>query len=374
MPPNPDIVFDPSRYPETPGCYLIKTNGKVIYAGKATNLRRWLSTYFNLKANPTTPKSHFDDKVARMVARMDDIEVILLHSEVESLILVNKLIQRYHPLFNLATMRDDIGYAWIVQTNEPFPRFLPDIKGRTSKALKHLHGEENIQRFGPFLSGAVRELLLQCINENFGIRTCDPLPQKTCFFYHLKVCSAPCEGKISVEEYAARVAQAAEQLSAPHLKLTGYLEGKMQAAAEAMEYERARRIRDQIQGIKSAFERQVVERDIHHDQDVVYVHEGKALVMHLKQGAIQELELSDAPSGEDAPAASAYLRQRYLHNCPPELITTSLPAAGSLASELTSSNGYPVTISLPTQGLDYDLLDIARMNHAYRVNLSAVRR
>lgn len=368
MPVKNEFLFDPSRYPETPGCYLIKNAEKVIYAGKARNLRRRLSTYFNLKANPSRTKSHYDEKVARMVRSIDDIEAILLHTEVESLILENNLIKRYHPIFNLAFLRDDRGYTYIIQTAENFPRFLPYIKGRANRALERLQEGEISHRFGPFLSSAVRALLLGCINENFGIRTCDPMPKKACFYYHLQVCSGPCEGRISVEEYAGRVAQAAEQLSAPHLKLTGYLEGKMQAAAEAMEFERARRIRDQIRSLKSAFEKQVVERDIQHDQDVVYVHEGKALIVHLEHGAIQELNLCDAPPGEDQQATASFLRQHYCQGCPPEIITASLPYADLLQAELSACNGYPVIITVPLEGPDYDLLDIARMNHAYRVS------
>ncbi len=206
-----------------------------------------------------------------------------------------------------------------------------------------------------------RNTLLKVVSEACGLRVCDPMPHKVCFHYHLKRCSGPCEHLITSGEYTEAIERASGFLSAPHLHLIGYLTQQMQTAADLMEFERAAHIRDQIQVMQSIFERQVVERDIDHDQEVLFRQSGKALRMRLQRGALIEIEW--LPSG-----AEDLLFFYASHPLPPEIILNTLPEMPTLTALIQQS----VRITVPQLGLAFDLLEIARLNYEYRASLHAV--
>ena len=351
------FTYRSASYPTGAGCYLMKNAaGQVIYVGKARNLRRRLGQYFQARQQ--------NGKIAALAAAVAQIEVILVNTEVESLILENNLIKRYKPPFNVMLMSDHSGYTYIVQTEETFPRFVSYRKNRINKAFEKNQTLCIEKRFGPYLTREVCDLLLKCVNETFGIRTCDPMPRKVCFLYHLQRCSGPCEGVISAAEYARNVAQAADLLAAPHLHLITILTEKMQEAAQALAFERAQHLRDQIAALRTVFEKQVVERDILYDQDVVYQQDGGRVVLHLRRGALMTLEWL-----QDGLSLTAFLLRHYHQGAVPEVLVEDFAQAEEVQARLGQVSGGKVRLTRvnPQQtGPEADLMQIARKNHEYR--------
>jgi excinuclease ABC subunit C len=357
--------FDAKRYPTQPGCYLMKdAGGQVIYVGKAKNLRRRLGSYFR-SPGKGGPRRR-DRKTARLVAHVADIEVILVNNEAESLILENNLIKEYKPRYNRKLIKEDTGYYYIAVTEEDLPRFVPYRKKRLNKRLK---GQAIGRRFGPYTSFRFREVLLEYVCDNFQIRTCQPMPQRVCLRYHLDKCGGICEQKVSAEAYADAVGQAATFLSREHADLIRHMKSRMWEHVEQLEFEKAQRIRDQVEALENTLEKQVVERDVQHDQDIVYFGERKVLVTRAKRGMIQDLRLFDLdPANHYAEACEHFLLSHYAQDGPGELIVNRLRDPGRVEQALAAAYGHRVRITLPTQGVACELFKFCKLNYDYRVS------
>ncbi|HET7770711.1 MAG TPA: GIY-YIG nuclease family protein, partial [Chloroflexota bacterium] len=192
------FVFESRRYPRTPGCYLMRgTSGKILYVGKAKSLRDRLASYFQ-----GTPEV---GRIRRLVANVARVEVILVETEAESLVLEDTLIKHHQPSYNRARRSEEDGYYYIGQTDEPWPRLVPFRKHRINKRL----GEAPPARtYGPYVSRKYRDVLLRLTSERFGIRSCDALPSRTCFLYELQRCLAPCAGKVTAAAYRTALRRA----------------------------------------------------------------------------------------------------------------------------------------------------------------------
>jgi excinuclease ABC subunit C len=352
------FTFDGRHYPTEPGCYLMKNmQGRVIYVGKAKNLRRRLASYFQQR-----PRQR---RIRRLIENIRDIEVILVNNEAESLILENNLIKLHHPRYNRALMRAGSGYPYIILTGEDFPRLLPYHKNRYNPELALVKDHGIAQRFGPFLNRRFRDIILAFTTENFGLRTCQPLPKRLCLLYHMGRCCGPCEGKAGRAEYERAVAAAVTFLtSAQHTELIREMKQRMWAFAEALAFERAQRIRDQVEALESLLNRQVVEQDLNYDQDVIYFGEAGALTVHFKQGSLQQVTLAELQSTPDRIAA--FLLARYQKRCPPELIINEPGQYDEIEGQLRLANGYPVRIWRPEDGPAMALLTLAERNYRYR--------
>ena len=338
-------------------------SGTVIYVGKAKNLRRRLGQYFQASRQP--------GKIQALVKEIAQIDVILVTTEVESLILENNLIKRYKPHYNILLIPDESGYGYVVETAEEFPRFLPFKRNRVIITGKRPGLVQVEKRFGPYLSRSISVTLLKCINESCSIRTCDPLPHKICYLYHLKRCSGPCEGLISEEDYAKNLEKAEGFLTVPHLSLIDYLSEQMNTAAAEMEFERAAHIRNQIQVLKTVFEKQVVERDVKHDQDVVYLNGRHALILHLKKGAL--IGLDWLPNAAEPNSLESFLLSYYQRGAPAEIITSEQLGPSMLEAIFNKKSHQKVIIHTPERGVKRDLIDIARINYEYQVSLWKAR-
>jgi excinuclease ABC subunit C len=355
------FIFDPKRYPTQPGCYLMKDyGGKVIYVGKANNLRHRLASYFQPRQKNRRTK--------RLIARIGDIEIILVNNETESLILENNLIKLHKPRFNRSLMREDTGYPYIVLTAEDFPRFVPYRKNHVNKELARVKGAE--KRFGPYINRRFRDALLAFVIENFQLRTCHPMPKKVCLSYHLGLCSGICEQKISAAQYVADVERAVAFLSRQQTDLIRQMKNQMWEHAENLEFEKAQRIRDQVEVLESALEKQIVERDVKHDQDVIYFGEDKALVTSIKCGILQRLRLFDLELASGyGEVGEHFLLTHYTRNSPSELIINCLSNPAEIEARLTVANRYPVKITLPEGGVKYELLQLCKQNYDYRISV-----
>ncbi|MGB8648772.1 MAG: GIY-YIG nuclease family protein [Anaerolineae bacterium] len=353
------FTFDSKRYPTGPGCYLMQdSKGKVIYVGKAKNVRRRLASYFQ----PHRKRR----RTERLVERIAGIEVILVNNETEALVLENNLIKQYKPRYNRMLVPEDTGYVYIVLTNEAWPRLLPYKKYWVNKPLDSVPGEAIEKRFGPYPSRLYGDTLLAFVTENYQLRTCDILPKRVCLLYHLKRCSGPCEGFISQAAYAAAVTRAVEFLSHPQAELIAQMKAQMVRYSEQLDFERAQRIKVQVHALETMLERQIVERDVPHDQDVVYWGDTHVLVMHCKRGVLLQVSLHPLAGDPQTGAAEGFILARYSRSSPAELIVNALAHPDGVQAALTAANGYPVQITVPQEGEELELVHLAAANYAYR--------
>lgn len=248
--------------PIKPGVYqFIDKENKVIYVGKAKNLKSRARSYFQTSVN--SPKTLI------MTKKIVDIQFIVTDNEIEALVLENNLIKELQPRYNIL-LKDDKTYPYITTTNEPFPRIFP-----TRTVIKN-----GSKYFGPYTDVKSMKASLRLINNIFKIRSCVfPISQesivkkkyKLCLDYHIKKCDGPCEGLISQEEYNAMVQQAVKLLKGKTRELLKELTVKMNAESGALKFERAAELRDQIEQLKIYSEKQKIVSNDYMDKDIFAV-------------------------------------------------------------------------------------------------------
>ena len=238
-----------------PGVYrMIGEGGRLLYVGKARNLKKRVASYF--RSRQPSPR------IRSMVAQIHDIEITVTHTEAEALILENNLIKEHRPRYNIL-LRDDKSYPWIfVSTDETFPR-LAFHRGARSKGGRY---------FGPYPSaGAVRETL-NLLQKLFRVRQCEDSffrnRSRPCLQYQIDRCSAPCVGLVSEAEYRAEVGHAIRFLEGRSEELIGELVARMEQAAERLEFEQAARLRDRIEQLRRISDRQAISGELR-DVDVL---------------------------------------------------------------------------------------------------------
>lgn len=228
--------------PDKPGvyCYYDK-NGKVIYVGKAKNLKKRVSSYFR-----KTPDS---GKTKVLVSKIADIKTIVVDNQYDALLLENTLIKKYQPKYNVM-LRDDKTYPWICIKNEPFPRVF-----KTRKIIK-----DGSEYFGPYASVGILNALLDFIREVYPLRTCNyDLNQKNiksgkfkvCLEYHLGNCLAPCVGYQSEEDYGKNIRSIRQILKGNYSEVIQHLSEDMKAYANILDFESAQKLKEKIEQVKN---------------------------------------------------------------------------------------------------------------------------
>lgn len=359
------FVFSAQHYPTDPGCYLMKdVRGQVLYVGKAKNLRRRLATYFQ--------QGRKRRYIRTMITRIRAIEVILLNNETESLILENTLIKRHKPPFNRLLQKASTGYYYIVLTQEPTPRFVPYRKAHVNKRLGARAEEGIAQRFGPYVSRRFRDTVLDFVNTTFQLRDCNPLPSSVCLLYHLHTCSGICEGKISAQEYQAAVVRAIAFLTNQTSALLEQMQQRMVAYAEALEFERAQQVKEQLGTLEQALESQIVERHVAYDQDVLYFGETHVLVMTIKRGACQGFHwvALDRTEGYQRGCAQ-FLATHYQQAYPAEFILNAGSHLSSVETICQANHPHVELVIAPLTGLQSALLQLCERNYHFRLNRQA---
>ena len=254
----------------------MKKKNKVIYVGKAKNLKKRVSSYFN--------REHEDEKTINLVKNIEDIETIVCNSEIDAFVLENNLIKKYSPKYNIA-LKDEKTYPYIKISKEKFPK-ISII--RTTRALDTKSGDY----FGPYPQGAW--FLLKTLIKIFKIRDCnkdmEKEIQRPCLKYHMGMCPAPCKFKNIEAEYRENVENAVKVLKGQGNFIIKELERKMISASENMEFEKAIEYREQKNEIEKALNNQVTEygRDI--DEDVfTFIHDGNLIficVLNMREGKL----------------------------------------------------------------------------------------
>jgi len=389
--PGPEAAppFDPkaviAQLPGLPGVYrYFDAQGNVLYVGKARDLKKRVSSYFN--KNLPSPR------IAMMVAKIVRIETTVVRTEAEALLLENNLIKALAPRYNIL-FRDDKSYPFLKLTSHRFPR-MAYYRGSTDR--KH-------QYFGPFPSAhAVRESM-QILQRVFQLRTCEDTVfanrTRPCLLHQIHRCTAPCVKAISEEDYARDVGNAARFLQGRQSEVLDGLQAKMEEHAGRLEFEQAAAVRDQIGALSTVLSRQAVEEVGGQASDIdvlaVAVEGGRACVnlamvrggrhlgdkayfpAHVEEGAmIVGEEDAGADAGGESSAGiaaeriaaevlAAFMAQHYLDQAvPPVLVVSHLPTDKTLLQALSMQAGRKVTLVRQPQGQRRAWLEMAQQGAA----------
>jgi excinuclease ABC subunit C len=267
--------------PEAPGSYQFKdARGRVIYVGKASNLRQRLSNYFQSPVN-------MHPRTAQMVETAESVEWTTVRNEVEALMLEYSLIKQHDPRFNVR-LRDDKSYPFLAVTiDDQWPRALV-MRGRKRKGTRY---------FGPYAHAYAIRDTLDLLLRSFPIRTCSPAKfnqherlGRPCLLYHIEKCAGPCVGEIEQVPYRQLVNELIDFLDGDTDEIVDRLEADMQAAASDLEFERAARLRDRLTAVRKAIEKQQMVADRNEDLDVIGIAEDEleasVQVFYVRRGRV----------------------------------------------------------------------------------------
>ena len=354
---EPGLEGKLARLPRRPGVYIYRNaEGQAIYIGKAKSLRSRVRSYFQ-------PSVQHPPRIERMVSEVADLEIIVVDTEMEALILESNLVKQQRPRYNVV-LRDDKQFPYLrLSVRDDYPRVSMVRQAR-------LDGQVYA---GPFLPAADARKTTKLIQRYFQVATCREIfdgKRRPCLYYHLDQCLAPCAGKTTVEEYGKAVADARLFLEGRDRDLEGSLEKRMQEASEHREYERAARYRDTLRTVRARAVRQRMATVGLEEQDYLAHHaEGGELELQLfqiREGKLlgrREFAMPDPGQGLDRLYAAA-LTQYYADVPPPrEIYLPESPADPELLSRwLAERRGGRVELRVPQRGPKHKLMELVRRN------------
>lgn len=334
-----------SVLPDQPGCYLMKDRqNTVIYVGKAKVLKNRVRSYFT--------GSH-DAKTQRLVSEIEDFEYIVTSSNIEALILELNLIKKYDPKYNVM-LKDDKTYPFIKITNERHPKLI---------VTRHVKKDKG-KYFGPYPNVQAARETKKLLDRLYPLRKCATLPDRVCLYYHLGQCLAPCVYDISEETNKQLVDEIIRFLNGGHQQIKKELTEKMQEAAEQLEFERAKELRDQIAYIDSTMEKQKMTMSDLSDRDVfAYAYDKGWMcvqVFFIRQGKLIERDVSLFPMYQDPEEEFlTFMGQFYAKNnhfLPKEILVPD-SVDQEMIEQLLETN-----VHQPKKGKKKDLLLLAHQN------------
>jgi excinuclease ABC subunit C len=298
--------------PKNPGIYQFKNaTGKVIYVGKAKNLKNRVRSYFQ-KYNTNAG----DAKLRALVSKIADVELILTDSDVEALILENTLIKKLKPRYNIM-MRDDKTYPWVVVTNEPYPRVFPTRRKK----------QDGSKYYGPYTDAFYIRYLMKTLRDIFPIRTCEldideefiaKKKARVCLEYHIKRCEGPCEGLVSWQDYNLMIKKVKQILAGRTKDVERELKEEMAALSDAMQFEEAARVRDQLGILSEYVNKQKVVDNEGTDRDIFAVaseeNDACGIVFRVRDGKItgkQQFFFSSVEGKSEQEVLEALLERYY---------------------------------------------------------------
>jgi excinuclease ABC subunit C len=346
--------------PVKPGVYLMRDEkGTVLYVGKAASLRHRVRSYFGSQPK-LTPKLH------KMMARLADFEYIVTDSEQEAFILENNLIKKYRPRYNVR-LKDDKTYPYIkISLDEEWPRVY------TTRRLE----KDGARYFGPFASASSVRQTLNLVKRLFPYRSCHKAitgsDARPCLDYHIHRCAAPCIGAVAHEEYQEIIRQVILFLEGRQEQVVKELRRKMEEAAQALDYERAAILRDQVMAIESVGEEQKVASAAVGDEDVIALaragDEACAMVFLVRGGKLTGREhfvLVGTQDEEPGQVMASFLKQFY-HSVlfvPPTILLQTRPAEmTALKAWLQGKRGGRVSLRVPRRGEKKRFVDMVSEN------------
>ncbi|KIL15710.1 excinuclease ABC subunit UvrC [Bacillus sp. MAG717A] len=334
-----------SVLPDQPGCYLMKDRqNTIIYVGKAKVLKNRVRSYFT--------GSH-DAKTQRLVSEIADFEYIVTSSNIEALILELNLIKKYDPKYNVM-LKDDKTYPFIKITNERHPKLIVTRNVKKDKG----------KYFGPYPNVQAARETKKLLDRLYPLRKCATLPDRVCLYYHLGQCLAPCVYDISEETNKQLVDEITRFLNGGHQQIKKELTEKMQEAAENLEFERAKELRDQIAYIDSTMEKQKMTMSDLSDRDVfAYAYDKGWMcvqVFFIRQGKLIERDVSLFPMYQDPEEEFlTFMGQFYEKNnhfLPKEILVPD-SVDQEMIEQLLETN-----VHQPKKGKKKDLLLLAHQN------------
>lgn len=394
-----DLLRDVASLPPLPGVYrYFDAQGQVLYVGKAINLKKRVSSYFQ--------KNHGGTRIGHMVSKIVRMETTVVRSEAEALLLENNLIKTLNPKYNIL-FRDDKSYPYLKMSGQaPAGKHQPLEVTREPNAgarvapnptafarVSYYRGgvEKKHRYFGPYPSAwAVKEAIL-LMQKVFRLRTCeDPVfsnRTRPCLLYQIKRCSGPCVGHISASDYAADVANAERFLRGDAREVMQELEARMMAYAERLEFEQAAEIRNQVAALSNVLHQQSVDNVSDRDVDIlaVKVQGGKACVnlamvrggRHLGDRPYFPVHVEDAAGLEDADEVArpsvevqvleAFLAQHYIDVPMPSVLVVSDPVGKDLLQALSEQVGVKVSAIHQPREQRRAWLDMAQTNAALQL-------
>ncbi len=346
--------------PLLPGVYIMHSaDGEIIYIGKAKALRNRVSQYFGSQNNHA-------EKVRRMVDNVDHFEYIITDSEFEALILECSLIKQHTPKYNIL-LKDDKGYSYIKVSGDKWRKI--------SYVLQK--NDDGAEYIGPYKSSYYVKSAVEEANKIFMLPTCNrKFPQdfgkgRPCLNYHIKLCTAPCTGKVKFADYNESVEQALAFLKGGSSNSVKDLTKKMEEAAENLEFERAARIRDKISAIKKMGDKQKVVANKVLDEDVIASfsdgHKTCFQVFRFEGGRLFDRESFVFDSGDSEGETEEFILRYYtIRGDVPKNIAIDKEFDGLNAMQdwLSEKRGSKVYITVPQRGEQAQLMAMCRSNAA----------
>ncbi len=354
-----------------PGVYIMKNKQeKILYIGKAKNLRNRVTSYFRDHPDHTA-------KTAAMVSQVHDYDFIVTGSEYEALVLECSLIKQHKPPYNIL-LKDDKGYHYIRISPPPFSRITAEVN--TSEPGEYL---------GPYMSGFVAKQTAAEVNRLFQLPTCGKQfpsafgKQRPCLNFHIGQCMGVCRGKISAAAYAETVADAVRFIKNGGDKTIPLLEERMTAAAERLDFEEAARLRDRISAIRRAGESQDIVDAIPEDTDCIAMAQSPKTtvvsVLMYRGGRLcdqtsfylTDNALTDRPLDEFIPQ---YYSGKSGKDLPRTILLEQLPEEAELLTDmLRTQAGHAVTLAVPQKGIRHRLLLRAKQNASEKLSIQSGR-
>lgn len=362
-----DFEYQLKNLPDSPGVYLMRNSlQEVIYVGKAKNLKNRVRQYFQ------SSKSH-TEKVKAMVKNISEFEYIVTDSEVEALILECNLIKKYSPKYNIL-LKDDKYYPFIKITNEEFPRVI----------VTRNHGNDGARYFGPYTDGTAVYLINDLIRKVFPLRSCRKMIKsegaktRVCLNYHIKLCTGPCEGLISKEDYAAIIQDVVDLLTGKDMKITSKLKKEMEEAAENLDFEKAASLRDKLFAIDKINEKQKIISNSFENEDFI------AIAQDEKDSCIQIFFLRDGKivgrehfildnTGVEEPW---FVMEEFIKNfyggtafIPKNIYVSNIEEVELLQQWLSLKKDHKVNIRIPQKGEKKKIIDMVQKNASHALEM-----
>lgn len=346
------VEFDPAKVPTDPGVYLFRDrDNTIIYCGKAKNLRHRVSSYFS-------DPQRLQIKTRHLVSNIRDIDWIVVHSEVEALLLENKMIKQHAPKYNIS-LKDAKTFAYIAITKDAFPRIFSSRKTGAG-----------FESFGPYTDSGKRREIQRLAVSIFKLRTCRTMPKRACLNYHIGICTAPCIGKVSEGEYRSQVEGAMAFLGGDTAQTVKMLKQQMEEASSQGRYEHALELRNKLYSIDALSSRQIVDHERNYDQDVLAFRrlDGRviAVQMGIRRGVLLGKKDFDFENQENF--EQEFLKAFYSSNqIPREIILekgcwSDDEEKAALEEFLARLRGAAVSITVPVKGEKKALIGLAAKN------------